>query len=67
MHLGGDAAQLFEEIGRDDVLRRLSRIVRQLRLASGAFGVVTKQVAVCIFCLLGVFSTVAWSTIAPLG
>ena len=39
----GDAAQLFEEISRDEVLRRLKCIVRQLHCASGAFGIVTKH------------------------
>lgn len=39
----GDAAQLFEEISKQEVLERLQHIVRHLHDTSGAFGVVTKQ------------------------
>lgn len=40
----GDAAQLFEEISRDEVLRRLRLVFAELRDSSHqSFGVVTKK------------------------
>jgi hypothetical protein len=39
----GDAAQLFEEISRHEVLHRLRKLITELQNTSNAFGVVTKK------------------------
>ena len=39
----GDAAQLFEEVARDEVLLRLKHILRDLEASTGGYAVVTRK------------------------